>query len=308
MIKKEKKLLDIRGQRVTARPSIGFSNGWLNAKLTKSLSQQSKIMHLGRAETCEMVCDEIIGLNMKSKFRDLQSNSIHLPSFSKFKNSSKGKLLSVGKSLEHVFSYHGADRATIHADVVSFELISWLKQFNVPVAIENMDRNKESGKLPLEIIRQCNENKVPLVLDLQHAFEISVDLYGEGFESEVAIQLAKLAKKSCGISQIHLSGEICFKDVVINNHALLMQSTNRRQILDSLVAVRSILGGNLPPIILEGDYLPLVSLGQKEGKLFETYANMAVVNMNIEKNLLLSELGFSQEDEFDNLKLSSKVI
>ncbi len=282
-------------------PPIGHSNGWLCAKLSPSLSTQSVVLEATKTSAIELVCggsDRMHSLHSETLTinRDLQSLSIHLPDFHELSNYDKNSLNVSGALWRDLALKHSAKRGVIHADVVTEEIVQWLKYYQVPVSLENMDRDKRSGKYPIEVIDLCKKLRVPLALDLQHAFENSVDLYGIDGATEIAKQLATMAYNSVGISHLHVSGEIMKDGVVISNHSSLLESTNRKHIIEAIAAVREACNGYLPPIILEGDYLSGIEEGIKVGEELEVVTQLAISNMKSETDLLKFELGAIQRN------------
>lgn len=277
---------------------LGFSNVWLNEKLTSSLYYQSKIFKEVSADAVEFNCVEGEGIKSQSKLKTMDNwkpkfTSIHLPSFSNFSKSSKSSLAIVGRSLEYLFDHHNSSHSVVDGDVINLEMGSWLRYHNIPFAIKNMDYDKKKARLPLEVISLCREMKAPLVLDLQHAFEVSKIFYGEGREVEVAVQLAKIAKKTVGISEIHISGEIDASNGIQHNHSLLIHSTNRDIILKSLLEVKRVLNDQMPSIIINGDCLPLAESGEKSSYHIKKLSEVAIENYNLEKKLISTIINHS---------------
>ena len=280
-------------------PMIGHSMGWLSSKCSPSIHLRSLLISMSGNQISEIICSDDEGLEISSQNKYL---SIHLPSYSNFKNATKSKLNYTGKATRNIFKSTNAFNATLHSDLANEDLVKWLKNLDIPLSLENMGREKASGKLPLDVIRKSKEYKLPIVLDLQHAYEISLDLYGQDKTSEIAVQLATLAKKAYGISLIHLSGEISLNNKVFSNHASLLSATNKTQIFDALIKVCKILDGHIPPIILEGDYLPFIKPGLKSQKSISNILSTAAFNMKLEKDLVLNVLGKNSSE------LSNKMI
>lgn len=291
-------------------PPIGHSNGWLCAKLSPSLSIQSVVLDATKNSAIELVCgggDRMYSLlnETLSAKGDLQSLSIHLPDFHELANLDKESLNASGEFWRNLASKHSAKRGVIHADIVTEEIIQWLKSYQVPVSIENMDRAKKSGKYPIEVIDLCKKLRVPLALDLQHEYENSVDLYGIDGATEIAKQLATMAYNTVGISHLHVSGEIMREGVVLSNHSSLTESTNRKHIIEAIVVVRNACHGYLPPIILEGDYLSGINEGIKLGEELEVVTKLAINNMKAESDLLKSELSAIHRVSMPSAQISS---
>lgn len=161
----------------------------------------------------------------------------------------------------------------------------------MPLGIENLDSRNSTGRTVAEVMSVCETHGTPLVLDLQHAFENAPDYDAAEFVA-LAADFASAALRSNGLSHLHVSGEIRVAGEQLECHASLLTATNSDAILDGLRAVNKICGGRLPPIILEGDYLPGVPYltspldDDRQLELAET----AALNMRAERELILREV------------------
>jgi hypothetical protein len=122
------------------------------------------------------------------------------------------------------------------------------------VAAENMDSRKDNSpwQQAHDVGAYLRRTNLPLVLDLQHAWEVS----GRSMApfKKLLADLIREAQAVQGIAQLHVSGEIFRNGKQEVNHASLLAATNREEIFQGLCFVRDTLGeGKLRPIILEGD-------------------------------------------------------
>lgn len=270
---------------------IGHSSGWFQARFGYSKLLQSRVFSKTTSSAAEFVFNPLESFYFENGLGEIVPNhlayrSLHLTNLSAWATLSTSKKSMLTSSCKRYFNVLNLDNATIHANAICPEKMLWFRDLGLPISIENTDVTHVSGKFPLEVISACDKYKVPLVLDVQHAYEVSCALYGEDGYFEIAEQFARLAKKYCTISQIHLSGEISYLGKVVSNHASLLHATNRSKILDILIRVMKIMSDDLPPIILEGDYIP--SLEAKIYKKINTkkISDIAVTNMNLEISMV----------------------
>lgn len=102
------------------------------------------------------------------------------------------------------------------------------------------------------------------MLDLQHAFEFSVDS-GVPFE-EVVSGLVDVFSRFGGISHLDVRGEISEEGIQRHPHVQLSVATNREAIISALDLLIS-QSDRLVPIILEGDPIPNFSFLPSSGRL-----------------------------------------
>jgi len=225
---------------------IGPSNGWMYAISIYEIEEQISFLRLAGASALE-VCFARWGTDgnrkrMESvqpglfcnKFRFL---SFHLPDFSRWSY----PRVQIEKISELV-AINMPNAALIHPlkgddDLYPEDYYRDLRSAGVPLAIENMDRDKGSGFLIREILGLVESFGLGFVLDVQHAFEhdSSMKYARELFD---ALQEA--------IVHFHVSGE-----TEINNHSLVCQARNQKAILDFLGWAFS---QKPAPLILEGKY------------------------------------------------------
>jgi hypothetical protein len=116
-----------------------------------------------------------------------------------------------------------------------------MKRAGVPLAIENMDKDKLSRYGIIELDELVRFYDLAFVLDAQHAFEQDADM---GYAKELLdMQIGRLM-------HIHISGEVA-DDIPDRNHQLVHKSDNQEAILrftHGLLRERNV------PIIIEGKY------------------------------------------------------
>lgn len=240
---------------------VGPSTGWLCAKLDTSLESHARILERSGATAAEMVCH-------RERMRDMLQGrlpehlrfvSLHLTRLDRFTPSDDAAELA-GElwHLRTLVDTHHIQAAPTHPEVTPAFLYPVLLAQGIPVCIENMDRQKSMGKLPEEIAALCDRFGARSILDVQHAYEVSRDMGGDGIE--LSARFAEAANAGNGLSHLHVSGEIVRQEMQQNNHAPLRVATNRREIMQ---AVRSVLERTSKslPVILEGETL----LGIPEG-------------------------------------------
>ncbi len=137
---------------------------------------------------------------------------------------------------------HKVDTAVIHPVGLPPEYWEMLSSLEVPVAVENMDKEKEEG-IKIEELRELMDRyDLYLVLDVQHAFE-----------HDPTMSYAKDLLFMAGdrLRHFHVSGEN-----EKTSHSLVHFSTNVNQIIDFLGM--ALFEFEKPafnvPLILEGEY------------------------------------------------------
>jgi len=122
-----------------------------------------------------------------------------------------------------------------------------LRSAGVPLAIENMDRSKDSGFLTRELMALVQSFDLGFVLDVQHAFERDSSM-------EHAKELFLSLRKE--LVCFHVSGE-----TKSNHHSLVCQADNKEAIIGFLkwAFLRKPV-----PLILEGKYR---NLGEVEKEM-----------------------------------------
>lgn len=240
--------------RSSCRIPIGHSSGWLFAVTGNDFGFAHSAARASAGTAMELMAntlDRLFDLARSGKVRsgDIEFISLHISDFDDdhaFSNPGVEKALLCIKDELHINSL------PIHPNQVNEYKISRLKDLGLPVALENMDRRPNFGRFPEEITAICKRFDCPLVLDLQHAFENSIDRGGNGIE--LAVEMAKAALQGAGISHLHVSGEVVHGGKQLSNHAGLLNATNRDSILEAVVAIEEMANFTIP-IICEGDYL-----------------------------------------------------
>lgn len=276
--------------------SIGPSAGWLAAKLAPSLEEHISVLDRAEATAVEMVCHNIERTRILTREHlnplgeILGYASIHLGSFQDFPASPD--LLTDEQraylvSLQQVCERHKISAASTHPDVIPSHVYTLLEEFGIPVAIENLDRDKKMGQTP-DIIQGIGEKyHLPYVLDVQHLYEIAKDHNEdpEMFAREFARAMGK------DIAHLHVSGELTFQGKQVLNHAQLPIATNRKPITKAVRAILDIVEKPLP-IILEGEYLidiPYDYTVHDGGERAELYARCAE-DIRKDRECLLNEI------------------
>ncbi|OGJ69496.1 hypothetical protein A3H90_02440 [Candidatus Peribacteria bacterium RIFCSPLOWO2_02_FULL_55_36] len=275
---------------------IGPSAGWLAAKLAPLLAEHISILHRAQATAVEMVCHNVERTRILTREHlsplgeILEYASIHLGSFQDFPTSPD--LLTDGqrvylRSLQQVCEWHKISAASAHPDVVPTHVYALLKECGIPVAIENMDRDKKTGQTP-DIIQEIGrKHHLPYVLDVQHLYEIAKDHNEDPviFAGEFARVMGK------DIEHLHVSGELVLQGKQVLNHAQLPIATNRKVVVRAVRAILDTTAKPLP-IILEGEYLidiPCDYTVRDNGEREELYVRCAE-DMRKDRECLLNEI------------------
>lgn len=281
--------------RQTAGP-IGPSAGWLAAKLAPSLDEHVSILHRAQATAVEMVCHNIERTHiltreqLSSLGEILGYASVHLGAFADYPASSD--LLTDTQraylvALQQVCQRHKIVAASTHPDVVPPHVYALLKEFEIPVAIENLDRNKKTGHTPDSVQAVGGEHRLPYVLDVQHLYEIAKDRNSD--PEMLAREFARVMGED--IAHLHVSGELTLQGKQVLDHAQLPIATNRAMIIRAVRAILERIEKPLP-IILEGEYLidiPYDYTVRDDGEREELYARCAE-DMRKDRECLLNEV------------------
>ena len=183
---------------------------------------------------------------------------------------------------------HSICAISVHPDCTPLSAYRLLSFCNRPLAIENMDMLKATGRNPVEL--QTIINQVPslgFVLDLQHVFEVAraTDRNPE----KLALEFANFMGDR--LIYLHVSGELFFSGKQVKNHAQIHIATNRRTIIRMLASVLKRAKTKLP-IILEGEYLLHIPEGYQprdDAERLELLA-LATKRMREEREYLLNEI------------------
>ncbi len=223
---------------------IGPSTGWLYAKEIFSLTQQAAFLKTTGANAVE-VClarwesedKRMLSLKADRAFgaKTFIHRSLHLPDVCGLKPE-----LQIATAKKAV-ALCGATTAVTHPLKVGGEypVESYERMIaaGIPLAIENMDRRKDSGFNLAELEVLVASTRCKFVLDVQHAYEHDLGM-------KYATDLLESLKSH--LTHLHVSGET--KD---NIHSLVHKATNTKTIVEF---VGRVLAAKNVPLILEGEY------------------------------------------------------
>ncbi|MCC6933286.1 MAG: hypothetical protein IT292_08535 [Deltaproteobacteria bacterium] len=153
---------------------LGFSTGSIY-KLPISLEE--KLVLCGQISTagveiCFNSTDQVLNYKHSSEIQNLAKSfdylSIHAPSadIRYSKNEVSKTILS---RLEEIIQATRAKSVVFHPDII--DDVGLLLKSVLPVAIENMDKQKNAFKRPSEIAKLFANTNFGFVLDIQHSFE-----------------------------------------------------------------------------------------------------------------------------------------
>ena len=217
---------------------IGITTGYMYANGIYSVNEQEKILKLSGVNAFEINLGsekEIIkrvNLVSKEKFGDFDYRSFHLPCYNK--NMKPGEQISLAKK---VINRQEIKTALIHPDEVPERFLEEMVSKEIPLAIENMDKEKNEGYNIKGLERLIKTYKLTLVLDVQHAYEHDPKMV-------YAKELFDTLKSY--LVHIHISGK-----TDKNCHELVHLSSNKNAIIKF---TGDILSNKKVPIILEGGY------------------------------------------------------
>ncbi len=227
-----------------ARLMIGPSTGWLYARKIYSLTQQETILKVAGANSVEICL-----ANWESKDKRTLSlkageifdaqifiyRSLHLPDVGE--QEPERQLLIAQEAVVNC----GAAVAVTHPLKAKgdYPVESYEKMITagVPLAIENMDLDKDSG-FDIRELEGLTTIGCKFVLDVEHA-------YGRDPEMNYAGDLFESLKDQ--LVHLHVSGE-----TDNNNHSLVYKATNAKRVVEFVGRALSI--KNNIPLILEGEY------------------------------------------------------
>ena|SRR3989344_407376 len=231
---------------------IGPSTGWMYAKEIFLTSEQENFLREAGATAAEVAMyywedERLLTLREGNAF-DAESfpyRSVHLPDFSPTEEAERQVAIA-----REVIGLADATTAVIHPLKVGgeypMEIYTEMLAARVPLAVENMDRNKDSGFRLEDLVKIVREVDCRFVLDVQHAYERDPTME---YASELFLALQDQ------LSHLHVSGE-----TKNNNHALVCTAINAKAIL---CFVSQVLSTKPLPIILEGQYESATDLGQE---------------------------------------------
>jgi len=134
-------------------------------------------------------------------FIDFDFISLHAPTRFLYKNNKEtNKLLVKLQNLHKKFNFN---IIVLHSDII----LDWdvFKKYDLPIAIENMDNRKESGKTVEDLKEIFERNDIKMVLDINHCYvnDNSLKLVKEMYDNF-----------KDRIVEIHLSGFEAFHDLL----------------------------------------------------------------------------------------------
>jgi hypothetical protein len=223
---------------------IGPSTGWLYAAGIYSLKQQQIFLEAVGVNGVEVILlnwnakdKRMLSLKTKESFdaQVITHRSLHLPDVSA---EAPEHQLAMAKEM---VTRTGATVALTHplkADGrYPMECYEQMMAAGIPLAIENMDKQKPSGFDLAELEKIAIAVDCRFVLDVQHAYEHDPDM-------KYADEL--LAAFKDRLAHLHVSGE-----TENNSHSLVCRARNANKIVDFVgrtLAVKHV------PLILEGKY------------------------------------------------------
>lgn len=232
---------------------IGHSTGWLSVKgASHSLSEHAETISAAGDDAIELFWKDRGIRNFLGKENALlhfRHRSLHLVNF---ELDAPWDVLEPDLHAIAEFTKHlKIDTAVSHPPYLNDAIYKTLLKEGAPVTAENMDRAQTVGVSIEDLERLHALYRVPFCLDLQHAYEHSID---NGLPAAAkAIEYAEMMGKNLAI--LHVSGEVMGENGErLENHAAVHRATNRDAIVEALREVIARMGN--VPIILEGDYLP----------------------------------------------------
>ncbi|MFH1427317.1 MAG: hypothetical protein ABIG60_02195 [Patescibacteria group bacterium] len=200
---------------------LGFSTGFFY-KFGQPMSREAilicKKLGCKAIELCGVMPERINLLkNIKKIYlQNFKYISLHSSGLMKYKNNKKTKLM-----LEIIQEAH--NRLNFNCVIIHSDLIEdWtvFKNYTFPIAVENMDLMKKSGKTPRSFKKILANEKIKLVLDLNHC-------YTNDKSMKLAEEFYHNFKNQ--ICEIHLSG---YKDK--NNLHVPLLKTKQIKILKAI--------------------------------------------------------------------------
>ncbi|MEA3272584.1 MAG: hypothetical protein U9P90_02850 [Patescibacteria group bacterium] len=202
---------------------IGPSTRWMYASGLYLLNEQEKILRAVKTSSVEIILDAWEGARINSlrngkafDVAGLSYRSLHLPG-----------LVYTLETKDHVATArqlvdsHRMDTVLIHPTKVNgdypVDFYEELVSNGVPLAIENMDKNKDSGFDINELEGLVKSIDLGFVLDVQHAYEHDITMQYANDLFEVSIH---------HLLHLHVSGE-----TANSNHSLVHKSRNAMEFL-----------------------------------------------------------------------------
>ncbi len=222
---------------------IGFSTGCLYKSHDRLSPSTIKLFRKAGCNAIEVMfystsnTSKFLKLK-KSDFEGFEYISVHAPIY---RNGEKDKYLKALGAICEIHSKIDFDTVVLHPD--SFDDFGIFKSFNLPFAVENMDKHKNSCKDAKDLKRVFEKFDVPMVFDINHCLsnDSSLKLAGD-----------LLRTFHSRIKEIHLSGLDTFHDPLFK--------TKQEMIMDAIpdigcpVIIESGLDG-VEEISLELEYI-----------------------------------------------------
>ena len=224
---------------------IGASNGWLYGEGINDVGEHKKIIEKAKGNAIEISLRENEKINSNLfEFPNSEWFSYryaHLPEIdSKFMSN----WIKFAKEFHKIWK---CDYYTVHPSMITNKN-DWmkLKKSELPIAIENMDKNKSSGFKISELKKIINGYGFGFVFDLQHAYSHDATMK---YANDLFLEFKDK------ITHIHISGEKKGVD-----HVLVKDSDNKKEIINFLKEVMNEIN---VPIIIEGKYISSTDLKQE---------------------------------------------
>src|SRR3989344_2340754 len=224
---------------------IGPSTGWMYERGINSISEQKKIITEIKANALEIN----ISFPNKEREKSLDTGDIFDSNYYRGLHTEYNPDIELNEQvslIKKIFDTHKLDILSIHPIKVPERYYEEILSNNIPIAIENMDKNKSNGYQIKELTKLLEIYPLTFVFDVQHAFEHDPSMV-------YAKELFDAIKEK--LSHIHVSGET--KEI---DHALLTKANNKEVIIDF---IRKIFLIKNTPIILEGQHSTTEELKQE---------------------------------------------
>jgi len=230
--------------------SIGPSTGWLYANGLTHLGQQQLFLDDSGANAVEFCLgqslkktDNRVASLLDSHITTNQEyRSLHIPDFNPNEDASAQSFMAKKIAIKRA-----AYTIVIHPLKVNgeypieyYQMLSDAKGAQIHIAVENMDKTKQSGVLVEDLEKLTQRHGLYFVLDVQHAYE-------QDFSMSYARDLFNTTRDR--LVHFHVSGEVgnC-------QHCLLHRARNVKPIVEFLGWAFDLLNGQNCPIVLEGEY------------------------------------------------------
>jgi len=227
---------------------IGASNGWIYHECDiYNVSKQQNVFKKCGANALEIslyVNDskriDFLKKGGKYKFDYL---SLYINDYNPYK-----PLVPQVKEAREIIDAQNPSTALVHPLGLTEEYFEAMWEAGIPISIENMDKDKDSGYDLKELSKLVKEYNLGFVLDVQHAYEHDPSM-------QYACDLFDCMRGR--LTHLHVSGESKKHKEI---HSLLHKAENKDAILDFVFNVLLI---KEVPIILEGHYKTTEALEQE---------------------------------------------